>query len=359
MSNILTPEQVKVRQQLGRYEQLFDPVFCAFFNEHIAGRAASHQVSIEELRANPALYAVKGAPPEAPSIGREYDLKCPVTTPEGEITIKIYEPESAGEEKVEPRALYYHTHGGAFCVGRAGADAAILKILVKELGIVVADVDYRLAPEFPYPTPVEDVWEGFQFILSQAQSLNIDPTKILIGGVSAGANLTSVLALRYRNLALSSSTPLPPLLLQLLIVPGVDISIISSDGTLHPSAPESYRLYGDNPILGEDRKTWSLDHYLGKSGSERREKLKWSWEASPLLAESHAGVAPAFIATAEFDILRNDGVMYAEKLRKDGVKVKYEEYKGAGHAFSGYAGLCDESKRLVRDIVEVFREVVA
>ncbi|KAI5478910.1 hypothetical protein MNV49_004431 [Pseudohyphozyma bogoriensis] len=353
----LSPSEITARQQLGRYSTLFDPVYAAFFNEHQAGRACAHQVPLEQSRANPALYAAPSAPMEAEPV-KESEVWCAVTKPEGRIKVKIYKPldEEAGGE---PRPLYFHIHGGGFVVGQAGMDAPLLRTLVRELGIVVADVDYRLAPEFPAPTPLEDVWEAFAFILSQSTSLNISLSKIILGGISAGANLATILSLRL------SLSP-PPLLttaplLQLLIVPCVTACIFSPSGSLLPTAPTSWQELGDNPILGEDRMTWFYDCYIGEMGSERRKEWEGKWEVSPLEASGEVlrGAARAFVVTAEIDILRDEGKLYAEKLKENGVVVRYEEYKAVSHTFVSFTGLLDESRRLVKDILKEFRDVLA
>lgn len=106
----------------------------------------------------------------------------------------MYEPE--GLKLGEVRPLHFHIYGGGFVGGSAGMDALWLRSIVKELGVVVADADYRLAPEFPAPIPGNDAWAVFNFVISSAARLRCDASRIIIGGISAGVNLASGVALR-------------------------------------------------------------------------------------------------------------------------------------------------------------------
>lgn len=246
-------------------------------------------------------------------------------------------------------------------------DAPWLRVLVKDLNMIVIDIEYRLAPEFPAPTSGEDCWDALQFVrhslpsslirshlefchlqvMRQAKFLNIDLSRVSIGGVSAGANLATVTALRARDAGI-------PLLFQLLVVPVTDAAIFNAEGKTSEEACvyESWRSMSGNPVLSKDRMAWFWDLYLGENGSAERKVLENDWKISPIKVESLKGLPPTFVATAEIDILRvssrllnssprptilirdfpkDEGEAYVQRLIQDGVPVQSSRYLGMPH----------------------------
>ncbi|KAJ5143507.1 CAZyme family CE10 [Penicillium bovifimosum] len=152
------------RELLPRY----DPVYVAYYNAFNAGRLHSHEVPIEEFRKNPARYTISYGRASGPDIFRITEQRCPVD--DGEITIRIFEPAQKLDEQGQPkkRAAYINFHGGGWVFGGLAYDHDFCKRLVHGLDgdLVVFDVDYRLAPEYKYPIPVNDCWAAFKWILT-------------------------------------------------------------------------------------------------------------------------------------------------------------------------------------------------
>lgn len=136
----------------------FDPVYLENYNRNNKGKWATHQIPLEENRKDPAKYAIQWARAKGPDVHNITDLKCPVEG--GEILVRVYEPEP-GEGL---RGAYINYHGGGWVFGGLAYDQELCKRIAAEVGCVVFDVDYRLAPEHPYPTPVEDCWTAFQWV---------------------------------------------------------------------------------------------------------------------------------------------------------------------------------------------------
>lgn len=139
----------------------FDPQYVELYNKHNVGRLSTHQVPIEDYRANPSKYIISyGRQTVDPGNLRITEQKCPVAG--GEITIRICEPEPEPEAK--PRPVYMNFHGGGWVFGDLETGFNFCKRMALELGCVSLDVDYRLAPEYPFPIPVEDSWEAFNWV---------------------------------------------------------------------------------------------------------------------------------------------------------------------------------------------------
>ena len=170
-------------------------------------------------------------------------------------------------------------------------------------------LDYRLAPEHPFPTAVDDAWAALRWLVAQAGALGLDGARVAVGGDSAGGTLAAVCALLARDAALALAA-------QLLITPGT---------AAHPDTP-SQRLFGNGFLLDAASIAWFFDHYIAYH--HRRD-----WRFAPLEAPDLDGVGPACIILAECDPLVDEGLAYADRLRAAGVPVQLELYRGLTHDF--------------------------
>ncbi|OCH96136.1 Alpha/beta hydrolase fold-3 [Obba rivulosa] len=206
-------------------------------------------------------------------------------------------------------------------------------------GCVVVSVDYRLGPERPYPAAVEDAAEALHWVLGQGkQELGVNVNKIAVGGSSSGANLAAILT----HKAALSEPPIP-IIFQLLVVPVVD-NTASPDGEKYPSWKEN----ANTVSLTPEKMLWFRNNYLPN-------KEDWTkWDNSPIFAPEEAfKKAPnAWIAVAELDILRDEGIAYGKKLEEAGAQVNLQVYKGAPHPIMAMDGVLDVGRQLVSDAAE-------
>jgi acetyl esterase len=194
-------------------------------------------------------------------------------------------------------------------------------------------VDYRLAPEYPFPAAVEDALAAFRFANAETERLGVDPARIAVGGDSAGGNLAAVVA----QLAADGDGPAPAF--QLLIYPVTDVS----------EKRDSYRLFRDGYGLTEAEMDWYRDHYLPDEAAALDPR------ASPLLAPDLAGLPPAYMATAGFDPLRDEGEEYAARLRAAGVPVVLTRHPGLIHAFVNAVNVSPLAREAVLEAVGALR----
>jgi len=226
------------------------------------------------------------------------------------IGVRVYEPSSERPADGWPVLAWFH--GGGFVIGDLDtADTTCRKLCTRARAEVVS-VDYRLAPEHPHPAAADDCWAVTQWMASPdgAAALHADPSRLAVGGDSAGGNLAAVVAMRARD------ADGPPLRHQLLVYPTVDLTM---------SAP-SIRENGEGYFLTEDAMAWFSDCYIG--AGDRRGP-----DVSPLFAAELSGVAPACVLTAEFDPLRDEGEQYVKRLADAGVAVRHERFDSMIHGF--------------------------
>jgi acetyl esterase len=253
--------------------------------------------------------------------------------PGGPIGVRLYWPEAAG---TLPAIAYYH--GGGHVIGSLDTHDLIARNLCHGAEAVVVSVDYRMGPEHKFPAAVDDSFAALEWLHANAASLGADPDRLGVHGDSAGANLAAVVALMARD---ASG---PKLRLQSLVYPVADYTL---------SAP-SYETYAEGyGLLTRGAMQWFQLHYL-RSPADAED-----WRASPIRAASHAGVAPAIIVTAECDVLHDDGVAYAEALRRAGVAVEYREYAGMIHAFFGMVPIVDDAMNAQRAVWAAFKRAFA
>jgi len=264
---------------------------------------------------------------EVPAVA---DHRVPVTG--GEITVRVYKPAGMGPH---PVLVFYH--GGGWVIGDLYTHDGICRSIVNAAGCAVASVDYRLAPEFKYPVPVEDSYAGLLWVVANATRLGLDSARIAVGGDSAGGNLAAVMALLARD------RRGPRLLLQILVYPVTNYDF----GTA------SYRENGTGFVLTTDDMRWFWRHYLS------REEQGREMTASPIRAKSLADLPPALVITAGCDPLRDEGDAYAARLRDAGVAVTLTPYPGMFHGFLRMTRILDQSRVLLDEIAGALKKVLA
>ena len=243
------------------------------------------------------------------------------------VPVRIYNPKP---NEILPGLVYFH--GGGWVIGDLETHDHICRKLANSANCVVIAVDYRLAPEHPYPAPMDDCYTAFNWVANQSSRLGINPQKIAVGGDSAGGNLSAVIAIRTRD------ENGPTICHQLLIYPVTDAAFDT------PSYTENAEGY----MLTKRGMEWFWDHYLrdkrlgDKSlGDETAQSLAY---VSPLRAADLSNLPPATVFTAEFDPLRDEGEDYAARLKSAGNKVMLKRYDGVVHGFFAMADILDEAQ---------------
>jgi acetyl esterase len=235
----------------------------------------------------------------------------------GRIRVRLYRPHGAG-----PFPLYVFLHGGGFCMGTLDEREQRCRAVSAGARCVVASVDYRLAPENQYPTPPEDCYAALEWLVEHAGRLDVDPARVAIGGESAGANLAAVACLMSRD------RNGPRLVHQWLDVPTTDATCSQSG---FREVPDGYLL--DRAAIDD-----YLEHYLAHPAQASE-----PW-CSPLLADDHRGLPPAWIMTAEYDKLRGDGAAYASALAAAGVPVTHVRLDGHIHPSFAFTRLLPSAR---------------
>ncbi|MBZ9772441.1 alpha/beta hydrolase [Mesorhizobium sp. CO1-1-8] len=249
----------------------------------------------------------------APALARVWDFSVP--GPTGEIPCRGYR---MTENSVnEPLLIYFH--GGGFIRGDLDTHDSICRVLAKETPCVVISADYRLAPEHRFPAGVEDAFAVLKYAAANSDALGIDSARIAVGGDSAGGNLAAACSILARG------RHEPPICFQLLIYPVTDLVNIS----------ESKRLFSKGYLLNS--MPFYIDSYLGPKGDGE------SQFASPLLSPDLTNLPPAFVLTAGYDPLRDEGKAYARRLAESGVAVEEECYDDMIHGFVSLRGLLKEA----------------
>ena len=247
----------------------------------------------------------------------------------GSVPVRIYRPTSA---RPAPAIVFYH--GGGHVVGSLDSYDTTTRFLARTTGCTVISVDYRLAPEHPFPAAVEDCYEATRWVAEQAAELGISPGQMALCGDSAGGNLAAVVALMARDTGAFTVAA------QILIYPVID----------YRGSGPSYDRFGEGyGVLEADTVAWFMQHYLPDAATRD------DWRACPRNAASHAGLPPALILTAECDVLHDEAAAYGTQLDAAGVAVEHLDFPGMTHGFFGYLGLVDDAERAHEAIAEFLR----
>ena len=255
--------------------------------------------------------------------------------PDGEIPVRVYTP---SDEPDLPLLVYFH--GGGWVIGDLDMEDVAHRSIANQVGCVIVSIDYRLAPEHPFPAAIDDCYAATLWATEHAAELGTDATRVAVGGWSAGGNLATVVA------QLAHARGGPALLHQVMVCPVVD----------HYSRAEelpSYSENGDGYQLTHASMIWFWDNYLG-AGGDTSDPL-----SSPLLAADLSGLPPATLLTMEFDVLRDEGAAYADRLREAGVPVTYHCYEGQIHTSYSSSTAIDAGKSVIAEVASGLRGAFA
>ena len=243
------------------------------------------------------------------------------------LRVRVYRPEGKGPF---PICLYFH--GGGWVVGTPDSHDHVCRSLARRGGAVVVNVDYRLAPETKFPGAIDDCAEALQWASDRARALDGDPNRLAVSGDSAGGHLAAGLAIRARD------ERGPRIALQLLIYPVTDNLFETT----------TYREFADGFGLSRNNMQWFWECYLRTPADAAH-----PWNV-PLKADLR-GLPPAYVATAEYDVLRDEGEAYAKRLHEAGVPVRCVRYNGMNHGFIRMAAVYPQADRAVSDLGNVLR----
>jgi acetyl esterase len=248
------------------------------------------------------------------------------------IPIRVYRP-VPGETL--PALVYFH--GGGWVIGNLESHDRECRALANLSGCAVIAVDYRLAPEHKFPAAVEDAYAATRYVVDHARELKVDPRRIAVGGDSSGGNLAAVVTLMAREKGA------PKLAFQLLVYPAVDFN---DD---HPSMHE----FAEGYFLTRPLMDYFERQYIPNAEDRR------SIQASPTNAPDFRGLPPALVITAEYDLLRDQGELYAQKLRQAGVLVTAKRYDGMFHPFFSFGGVIDAARTAYADAASALRTALS
>jgi len=257
--------------------------------------------------------------PRAPEVAEARLVIAP-----GPVALRAYRPAGSKPEEKLPALVYFH--GGGWVIGDLDTHDVLCRQLANGARCAVYSVDYRMGPEHPFPAAVDDCLAATKFVASRHAS-------VAVGGDSAGGNLATVVALLARD------AQGPAIAYQLLIYPATD------QRGQHPSVARN----GEGYLLTKKSMDYFQAQYL-----PRREDLA-DWRASPLLAKSLAGLPPAYLITAGYDPLLDEGREYAERMAREGVDVAYREYPDMVHGFILMGGVLDTANAAVAECCEKLR----
>ena len=251
-----------------------------------------------------------------------------ISGPGGDLPIRIYRPKGSGPF---PALVYFH--GGGWVLGNLENADAACRALTNMAQCLVVSVNYRQAPEQPFPAAVDDACAATQWVIQNAESIDGDPQRVAVGGEGVGGNLATVTCLRARD----QGNPLP--IYQVLIYPVTNYAFDTP----------SYEENADNTALNRDTMRWFWQQYLPDEQAGQQPY------ASPLRAPDLSGLPPAVIITAEYDPLRDEGEAYAQRLRDAGVPVVSSRYTGMVHLFFRLMALLEPARKAVVEVAAGLR----
>ncbi|MBA2715444.1 MAG: alpha/beta hydrolase [Rubrobacteraceae bacterium] len=283
--------------------------------------APQWRLPIEEVRASfRALWSpsMTGAPVEVASVEDKT-----LDTEVGAVRVRVFTPAADG-----PMPIMMYFHGGGYVKGGVVDTDAFCRRLARTTGNVVVSVDYRLAPEHPYPAALDDAYHSSLWAYENAGVLGGAKDSFSVCGESAGGNLAAVICL------LTRSSPEIEISRQVLLQPVVDFTL---------SFP-SIDMPASECLVPREDLAWYYAEYYGENADIR------DFRVSPIFADDLSGLPPALIITAEHDTLRDEARAYADRLESSGVRTKYSCYSGMVHGFLQMAGLVDEAQDAIDEI---------
>ncbi|MBT2488398.1 alpha/beta hydrolase [Streptomyces sp. ISL-96] len=309
----------------------FDPQLQALYDQRAAqGARPLYEMTLDEARA--ADLAAVQADAGTPEPVREV-LDESIPGPAGPLPVRVYRPDAGPD----PLPVLVYFFGGGWTLGSIETSDAICRSLANGAGCLTIAVGYRLAPENKFPAALHDCFAGLRWAADHAARLGADPSRIAVGGDSAGGNLAAAMTLMARDAGG------PAIRAQLLVYPNTD----------YLADTESRRENSDPLLFNSKSVQWYWDNYL-TSPEDGNNPL-----VSPLRASSHAGLPQALVITAEYDPLRDEGEQYAQRLRDSGVPVESTRYPGVAHGFFAMAGTLDAGSRALGQAAAYLRTAFA
>ncbi len=306
-----------------------DPLLRAMFDAD-ADAPPLRSLGATQARANSRAYSLsRPVAHYGPEDGLDVRTES-IRGPAGQIALRIYAPRAEG---VRPVVVFFH--GGGWVVGDLDTHDWHARAIAFGADAIVVSVDYRLAPEHPYPAPLMDAAAATWWAQENAAELG-GSGATAVAGDSAGAGLAAAVTLLQRE------TARPPLAAQLLMYPAVDLTLAQ------PSVEENATGYG----LTADNMRWYAEQYVADADA-RRDPL-----ASPLLADDVSHTPPAVVVTAWFDVLRDEGDRYADRLRVAGVPVQHRSYPTLAHSFLAAAATVPAARAATEETLALFRAVL-
>ena len=306
-----------------------DPQAKAIIDQFAAvGGAELHEMSVSQARE--LILGMAGLAGEPEPIARVENRMVP--GPAGDIPIRVYTPVGTA-----PFPVLVYFHGGGWVIGNLDTHDGVCRSLANRVGCIVVSIDYRLAPEHPFPAAPEDCYAATRWIAEHAATLGADRGRIAVGGDSAGGNLAAVVALMARDRGG------PKLVYQLLIYPATDADFET----------RSCRENAEGYFLTRADMIWFWNHYAPRD-EDRRNPY-----AAPLRAASLGGLPPALVITAEFDPLRDEGEAYAARLRDEHVPVRLSRYDGMIHGFFQMGAVVDRGRAAVEEAARALGQAFA
>jgi acetyl esterase len=258
-----------------------------------------------------------------------------VPGPGGDIPVRVYVPTGAPSGAGLPVLVWFH--GGGWVIGNIETADPTVRTLANAAGAVVVSVDYRLAPENPFPAGLDDALAAVRWVAGNAASLGVDPGRLAVGGDSAGGNLSAVVAQELRDSG-------PAIRFQLLVYPVVDQHLTS------PSIDQNAKGY----FLEKETMLWFRQQYIGDDLALRDDP-----KASPIAASDLSGLPPALVITAEFDPLRDEGEAYGRRLQDAGVPTTVTRYDGMIHGFFSMRDMLPDASAAIEQSAEALRKALA
>ncbi|MGV9823500.1 alpha/beta hydrolase [Nocardia xishanensis] len=291
------------------------------------------QKPLRELGPEQARALVNSTPSGEPITPLDHVDQLTVPTRAGAIRARLYRADGAASGGAAPALVYLH--GGGFVLGTLDGADELCRAIAAGSSWTVVSLEYRLAPENPYPAALEDCVDAYAWLVRTAAELGIDPDRIAVGGDSAGGNLAAALCLHRREEG--SAMPVA----QVLAYPAVDDTF---------TAP-SWSEFADAPLLGAADARWAWEQYVGADhpGGDHL--------AAPMRAESLRGLPPALIMTAQVDPIRDDAEAYAQRLRSEGVPVSLTRYAGVFHGFFTEVAVFPQAKQAIDEVCLYLREL--
>ncbi|SFC48621.1 acetyl esterase [Halobiforma haloterrestris] len=301
-------------------------------NGRVADLPAWHSMSVGEARRlEDEVFSAGDGPAVAAVEERRID------GPGGDLPVRIYWPDESTEGADDRLPALVFAHGGGWVLGTLDSADDLCREFATRVGAAAISVDYRLAPEHPFPAAAEDVRAALEWADEEAASLGIDPDRLGVAGSSAGAGLAAAVALETRDREVSPAV-------QLLCYPILDRDF----------ERPSYREHADAELLSRADMEWFWERYLADPSDAADPR------AAPLRADPEAleGAPPAVIATAGHDVLRSEGVAYADRLRTAGVETRHCHYPSLAHGFLSLTDAVDRAAVAMDEVTDAAAELL-